>query len=209
MRDERSTKDHILEWAKKEFLFRKYRSVSMREIAQSSGIVLSNIYYYFNSKDALYKAVLEPAIKAVYDYCEQHNSITKIKEDIECCKNDDFSHVMQEEAMLVFYDLICRYQRELYALMFLSEGSSVEHFADELSDRLTAMGTEYMERYKELYHKEDFHIEPMFMRTYSTMKVAALKELIRHEKLPKKKMDDFCRQLAIFSSYGWKKLMGI
>ncbi len=50
----------LLETAREAFLEKGYKAVSMREISEKSGVGLSNIYNYFESKDELFKVVLTP-----------------------------------------------------------------------------------------------------------------------------------------------------
>lgn len=51
------TREVIIKKAKKLFAERGYEGVSMRELATSSGITLSNTYHYFSSKDALLEEI--------------------------------------------------------------------------------------------------------------------------------------------------------
>jgi len=58
-------KNAIIEAAVKEFSLRGYEKSSMREIAQSAGISVSNTYHYFHSKEQLFGSLVEPVSKQV------------------------------------------------------------------------------------------------------------------------------------------------
>ncbi len=51
------TRDIIIQKAKKLFAQNGYEGISMRSLATTSGITLSNIYHYFPSKDALLEII--------------------------------------------------------------------------------------------------------------------------------------------------------
>jgi AcrR family transcriptional regulator len=53
----------ILQAATLEFSENGYRRASMREIAKQAGMTVGNIYAYFQSKDALFDAVVSPTVK--------------------------------------------------------------------------------------------------------------------------------------------------
>ena len=48
----------LITTAREAFLEKGYKAVSMREISEKSGVGLSNIYNYFDSKDELFKVCL-------------------------------------------------------------------------------------------------------------------------------------------------------
>ncbi|ACK72804.1 transcriptional regulator, TetR family [Gloeothece citriformis PCC 7424] len=63
-RDAQATQEKILEAAEREFSRHGLKGARIGEIAQNSGVTTAMIYYYFQSKEGLYKAVLErPALE--------------------------------------------------------------------------------------------------------------------------------------------------
>lgn len=58
---------NILESARKEFLSRGYAKASMRDIAQNAGITVGNIYRYYDSKEFLFEAVVDPTFIEITD----------------------------------------------------------------------------------------------------------------------------------------------
>ncbi len=57
-----STKEIVLSSAKQRFLERGFHGTSMRDITNASGVSQGGIYSYFNSKEDLFKEVLNQAI---------------------------------------------------------------------------------------------------------------------------------------------------
>ncbi len=58
---------NILESARKEFLSKGYAKASMRDIAQNASITVGNIYRYYDSKEFLFEAVVDPTFMEITD----------------------------------------------------------------------------------------------------------------------------------------------
>ncbi len=58
-------RSRIQDAALNEFALRGYKAVTMKKIAEKSGIAAGNIYTYFSSKDALLKCLLDDAVAAL------------------------------------------------------------------------------------------------------------------------------------------------
>lgn len=58
-------KNNIINAAVEEFLVSGYENSSMRTIASNAGITVGNIYSYFNSKEALFTAIVSPAVSRI------------------------------------------------------------------------------------------------------------------------------------------------
>jgi AcrR family transcriptional regulator len=58
-------KNKIIEAAVKEFALRGYENASMRNIARTAGISVSNTYHYYHSKEQLFSSLVEPVYAQV------------------------------------------------------------------------------------------------------------------------------------------------
>ncbi len=58
-------KNAIIEAAVKEFALRGYEQSSMRNIAETAGISVSNTYHYYPGKEQLFSSLVEPVYKQV------------------------------------------------------------------------------------------------------------------------------------------------
>lgn len=68
----------ILEAAKVSFLENGYQKTSMRDIANETGITPGNIYRYFESKEALFDAVVEETYSALTDFVDVQFVVTDL-----------------------------------------------------------------------------------------------------------------------------------
>lgn len=63
MKKETPNKQKILECSIKLFAREGYSATSVRQIAKEVGTTIPNIYYYFGSKEALYRRILETTVE--------------------------------------------------------------------------------------------------------------------------------------------------
>lgn len=65
--DKKSSRDKLLEAAEKLFAEKGYAGIGIREISAAAEVNSSAVSYYFQSKQGLYRAVLESKIKMITD----------------------------------------------------------------------------------------------------------------------------------------------
>lgn len=194
------TRERLLLLAKKEFQNRGFNKVSMRDISEVTGMALGNIYYYFKTKDELFTTILSPLLREFEKVIAQHN-------DVESIKGDVFKLTEFNEHSWHFFDLIKKNKEDLFLLFYMSQGSSLEHYSEYLLDTFTDMGMRYVNNYRAYHHKEDICIDTIFMRVYSTMVIISIKEMVRHDKIPKEDFKRFSKNISTFAANGWSGLM--
>lgn len=197
-----NTKERLLLLAKEEFLNRGFNNVSMRDISKSTGMALGNIYYYFKTKDELFRAILFPVLDEFDEIVEAHHRVDSMSENL-----FDLSKINSHTWH--FYDLIEKHRKELFLLFYMSQGSSLERFTDVLIDRFTQMGMGYVNNYKHYYQRDDVDIDSFFMRVYSSMTIAIIKEIVRHDKIPKASFERFSEKISLFTISGWQNMMRV
>lgn len=203
-----STQEFLLSTAKKEFLRHGYRNVSMRRISERTGMALGNIYYYYKTKDELYRAITDPIIKKIDEYWKFHNDPRNIMLDLVHMEKEDYGDYFKSQRCMSFFTMLIDNRDDLYMLFFQSSGSSLENYEDILREQMVAFGYEYIEEIKQIYHRE-IKINKMFMNIHSATMVNMIKEIIRHEKLPWGDIIELYTQFGIYSMSGWKALMRI
>jgi AcrR family transcriptional regulator len=113
----------ILSNALEEFYQYGYSQASMRAIASKVGITVGNIYRYFLSKEDLFNVILEPVRNAIIEVAHVDEQLNIIKIDT------------REEASLIvdsILSLMKHYTKELFILIFNSEGSMYEFMKEDL-----------------------------------------------------------------------------
>lgn len=108
-----SVRKAIISGAIEDFFEYGYKNANMRRIADSANITVGNIYRYFDSKKALFNAVLAPAQQAINDLgtFDQKLHITHIDS-------------MKDASQIVTYvmNVLKPYMKEIFIMIFNSTG---------------------------------------------------------------------------------------
>jgi AcrR family transcriptional regulator len=197
-----SIRQTILNEAEKQFLEKGYKGTSMRTIAANSGVILSNIYNYFKSKDEIFRELLSGVLSAIEYTMEEHNSPDYISIDI--FSSDEY----MRKQIDMFVGLIENYKEEFNLLLFKSAGSSLENFREEIIERHTQTGKEYIALMKTKYPEINGDVSPFFIHVMSSWWVSIVAELVMHD-LSHDELELFIREFMEYGTAGWKKIMKV
>lgn len=193
---------NILRVSREEFVEKGFKDASMRNIAPRAGVGLSNIYNYFRNKDEIFCEVLSGLIKTLDSLMEEHNDPKYISVDI--FRSDEYmrSHIDK------FVGLIENHKDDFKLLFFKSSGSSLEHYRDEITDRHTKTGLEYIALMKKKYPEINGNVSGFFVHTMSSWWMSIMTELVMHN-LSHEELEKFIREYMEFGTAGWKKVMRV
>ncbi|MDA3901533.1 MAG: TetR/AcrR family transcriptional regulator [Spirochaetes bacterium] len=134
-------RDSILRSAEKLFLKDGFEKVSMRSIAQTSGMTVGNVYRYFKNKDDIFGALVESLLGVLTE---------GLTHEIEPLNPDDADKLFEKyfDRFELFTSIVIAQRRSLILLFNKSHGTSYENeynrfvgmMADHLRDHLTEMG---------------------------------------------------------------------
>lgn len=199
------TKDNIrhllVQVAKEAFCTKGYTGVSMREIAKQSGVGLSNIYNYFNSKDELYEAVLEPLIFSLKKKMDEHNNEKHLT--LQVFHSKEFQHQTVTEMVA----LAANFRLELRLLFFKSHGSPFENYKQQLIEQQWKMGQAYIAAMKERFHHLNCEISPLFLQIATRWWISLLEQVALIDMLNTTNLERLISEYVCFSTAGWQALM--
>ncbi len=193
---------NILEVARKQFLENGFKDTSMRKIAKEAGVVLSNIYNYYKNKDEIFCEVLSSVLRAMDMVMDEHNSSEYISIDI--FTSDEY----MRNQIDMFVGLIDEYKEDFNLLLFKSAGSSLENFRNEIIDKHTQTGIEYIALMKQKYPEINGDVSEFFIHTMSSWWMSIIAELVMHD-LSHEALENFIREYMEFGTAGWKKVMQV
>lgn len=194
------TRYRIIRSARNEFLEKGFKGASMRMIAAASGVSTSNIYNYFQSKDHIFREVLNPLLDSFRRLEKDHNNPENINLRIFDSEEEQFLRIN------LFVELILTHRDELKLLLFHSHGSSLEGFHDEYTDRQTRIGLEYLRKMQEKYPYIQTRISEFFIHTISSWFLTIMGEIVTHNLNPEE-IEHFVGEYMEFSTAGWKRMM--
>ena len=198
-----NTRKLLLNTARKAFLQKGYKAVSMREISKLSGIGLSNIYNYFCSKDELLKVVLRPLLNEMDRMLERHNKPGGLSLDI--FTSEDYIRGSLNEIMRI----VTNYHQEIKLLFLYSQSSMYQDYLEKWIDRCTEKSVEYMDEMKRLHPELNTDISRFFLRYTSSCWIDMMKETALHEELSHEETERFLNEYVRYVTGGWKKLMNV
>ena len=119
-------KQRILQVAHREFINNGVQRTCIRNVAHEAGVTVGNLYHYFDSKDTLFRAVLQPLLTALDRYILSHNNEEFLSLEVFDLQQHQINHVM---TMLT---LVKQFRPELRLLLFNAEGTSLEGYKNKI-----------------------------------------------------------------------------
>lgn len=196
-------KKRILTIAHQEFINNGVKKTTINQISISSGIAVGNIYHYFRNKNEIYTAVMQPTIKALYDFIEKYNGEKGL--NIEFYSVEEYQQQMIE-ALLHF---VQKYKSELKLLLFHSSGTPLENFREALIAKQMEYGENYLKEMKKKYPHISHEVSPLFFYFLCSMWVSMLGILCMQEELSIDTARSFLKEYIGYGTAGWKHLMQI
>ena len=190
---------NILQTAQSLFYTKGYAKVPMREIASKSHVGLSNIYNYYGSKEKIFQEIVQPAIDDFNRILDEHHG--RSGTDIMEMFSDDYLQNLIKE-----YLSLSKHRERLFLLLFRAQGTSLEKFKDDFSDRSTAEVKRYFMRMKQKYPEINIDISDFTIHLHTIWMFTMLEELVIHRKEPQE-IEKIVTEYMIFSTTGWKEFI--
>lgn len=129
IKDEKETKEKLLESAKKEFLEKGYLQASLRSICKNAGVTTGALYFFFEGKEALFAALVEEPLQMLKKVMLQHYEDEMQQITTEEAKKAD--HLDDVDASMQIIHYLYQYYDEFQLLVTKSFGSRFENTVDE------------------------------------------------------------------------------
>ena len=198
------TREQIIIVAKRIFLKKGFSKTSMRDIAKGAGIGVSNLYNYFVSKDELFRHIVMPLMMELEKMMLEHHDLRDQEQFRRYASGE--SDEMLIEHVQSYMRLISNYRDELKLILYQAQGSSIETFIDEYTERCTQQVLQFMNVFKSRYPNYcaihttfTYHIHLVWMFNF-------ISEVIKHQLDPqelKNAIEDYIQ----FEFAGWRAVM--
>lgn len=202
-KDKTETYEKILPAAREEFLEKGFEQASMRSIAAKVGMSAAGLYRHFADKEALFSALVEPAVKACEAWYLSHKSTDY--ELLEQNRLDDMWE-MGADADLIL-DVVYPNYDAFKLLICRSEGTRYADYMHELVMLEQEETLLFMEEAKKRgvpvkeVRPEEIHL---LMSAY----VTALFEVVVHD-FPKEEARHYLETFKAFFYPGWRAVLGL
>lgn len=117
-------RERILEAGRREFLTHGFQGASMRSIAREAGCALSNLYNYYENKDALFCAIVAPCLEAFFESIDEARKKLPARGEALLSFEDRRVHFMMA------IEFLEAHREDLALLVLKSEGSSAHQWRE-------------------------------------------------------------------------------
>ena len=174
MQDEKQTRQKLIDSAKKEFLEKGYTKASLRSICADAGVTTGALYFFFENKEDLFSAIVDPPLNGLKSILVQH-----FKDDVEEMSGiDSLDDVDMDHSEIS--DRIVGYIYENYdsfmLLLNASENTVYENVVDEFVSMLDRSIPSMMANMK------GYTWDEYMSHWMSHISIDAFIHVIRHEK---------------------------
>ena len=192
----------ILTVARRHFRQSGYSRTSMREIAESAGIGVGNIYNYFTSKDELFREVLRPVLRALEAMLQEHHGIRG--EDIMVMRSEKYLKSCIDE----YVSLMDKHRSLMEILLFRAQGSSLERFRENYTDRSTEVVKAWFVSMKEKHRDINASVSDFIIHLHTVWMFTMFEELLMHA-VPRQEMETILHDYILFEIQGWRAIIKI
>ena len=198
------TREQIVEVAKQVFMTKGYTKTSMRDIAAGVGIGVSNIYNYFKSKDELFRHIVAPLLKELERMMYEHHNVNDQDLFVRYAQGDGDD--MLTEHVQSYMKLINNHRDELKLLLYQAQGSSLENYIDEYTEKCTQQVLTFMNEFKRKYPHFGVIHTPFTYHIHLVWMFNFISEVIKHQLKPQE-IQQALEDYMAFEFIGWRALL--
>lgn len=195
-------RSRILAVARRQFEQRGYSKTSMREIAELAGVGVGNIYNYFMNKDELFREVVRPVLYALEAMLQEHHGIRG--EDIIVMRSEKYLKSCVDE----YVALITTHRELMEILLFRAQGSSLEHFRKNYTDRSIEVVKVWFTSMQQKHPEINTAVSDFIIHLHTVWMFTMFEELLMHS-VPKQEMEAILHDYILFEIQGWRAIIKI
>lgn len=195
-------REMILKAARGKFSRKGFLKTSMRDIADAAGMGVGNIYNYFAGKDELFQAVVRPVTDEFKRLLEKHHGQSG-RDALEM-----FSEAYFRDCVNEYVQLIDKYRTLMRILLFLAQGSSLETFREQFTNRATEQVKAWFADNKQRHPEINVAVSDFFIHLHTVWMFTLFEEMLMHN-IQRQEIDRIVEEYVRFEIQGWKNIMNI
>lgn len=195
-------RSRVLAVAKLQFGQKGYSKTTMREIAGLAGVGVGNIYNYFANKDELFCEVVHPVLYALEAMLQEHHGIRG--EDIMMMRSEKYLRACIDE----YVSLVDTHRELMEILLFRSQGSSLEHFRENYTDRSTEVVKAWFSSMQQRHPEINTAVSDFIIHLHTVWMFTMFEELLMHS-VARQEMEAILHDYIFFEIQGWRAIIKI
>ncbi|MDO4321141.1 MAG: TetR/AcrR family transcriptional regulator [Lachnospiraceae bacterium] len=204
MPEEQSTLDRILCSAKQEFMEKGFLNASLRSIVKNAGVTTGAFYRYYDSKEALFAALVDEPARYVLDlFNHTVDDFEKLPGEVQTKRMTEISGNCMNQMLDYVYDHFDAFK----LLIQRAEGTSYADFIHQLVVREVDSTYVYMRTLEDM----GYEVAPLnknLIHIIASGLFTAIFEAVVHD-MPKEEAKEYLSQLQRFNSAGWSELLNV
>lgn len=206
MRSDRETKEKLLESARSEFLEKGYMKASLRKICANAGVTTGALYFFFEGKEDLFAAIVEPPLKELTEVLTKH-FIDDASVMSEPGFLEKYSLADDKDHEILVVSLVRHLYRNYDAFMILltkAQGSGFENCVDSIVELIEKSYKEMSDRIAA--QNPGYQVNEYMRHWFTHMNVDAFIHLLTHE-TDEQKAIQHMRQIMDYLVKGWIEMV--
>ncbi len=194
-------RDQIVTATKGAFLSRGYAAVGMRDVSELSGIGLSQLYAYFDSKESILRAVLSPLDRSISKLFEKEE--TQLQSPDLLFSSEAYQEMWVRE--MVTFSINHR-QELAFVQRYLGEPEVRKYWTEQL-EKAVDRSMHFMSRLSLLLSEKIEPVSPLFIRHQTTNWMNVMLLVASTDDLSETGLEDFIKDYVYFGTGGWQWLL--
>lgn len=192
----------ILKAAQGKFARKGFLKTSMRDIADAAKVGVGNVYNYFAGKDELFRSVVRPVTDEFKRLLDIHHGQSG-RDALEM-----FSETYFRDCVNEYVQLIDRYRTQMRILLFHAQGSSLEAFREQFTNRGTELVKAWFADNKQRHPEINVAVSDFFIHLHSVWMFTLFEEILMHN-IQRQEISRIVEEYVRFEIQGWKSIMNI
>lgn len=192
----------IVDAAGRQFAAKGYARVSVRDIAAEAGVGVGNLYHYFEGKDGLFRVVVRPAVQALEHLLQEHHGLRG--EDVMALRSEAYLRSCVDE----YVALMNTHRELLRTLLFRAQGSSLEGFRQQYTDRATRMVKAWFAAMQRRHPGINTAVSDFIIHLHTVWMFVLFEELLCHD-VPRQEMEGILHDYILFEIQGWRAIIRV
>ena len=168
----------------------------------SGGVGVGNIYNYFTNKDELFREVVRPVLYALEAMLQEHHGIRG--EDIMMMRSETYLKSCIDE----YVSLIDKHRALMGILLFRAQGSSLERFRENYTDRSTELVKAWFASMQQKHPEINTAVSDFIIHLHTVWMFTMFEELLMHS-VPRQEMEAILHDYILFEIQGWRAIIKI
>lgn len=200
MKQDRETKNKLLQSARAEFLEKGYMKASLRTICKNAGVTTGALYFFFQDKEDLFESIAKETINNIWQMMQGHyNDERVMAENGMTTEEIQDNHSDLNESAAIIHQMYL-HRDDILLVLTKAQGTKFENIADKFIETSEAHYRAMSAEMQKLYPGKS--VDDQMLHWLAHMQIDAFIYMITHIE----KEEDglaFMRQFITYMITGW------